>query len=311
MKRSITLLLLGAAACSPTESEAPESETPTFVEHAMEVPGFADFLLVDGDTVWTTNDGRIEQWSTEEKLAAVEIPRPCGTMAMAEGSLWVGNCDGGELYRIDPETAQVIAMIPAGIGPSGEQNVVAGAGSVWAPNQEAGTISRIDPATDAVVASIEVTPGTTYLAFGFDALWAVSGEGQTLQRINPETNAVTDTLTLGKMPGFLVAGEGAVWVQEQGDGTVVAIDPTTVEISGRVPVGDNLKWGDIDTGDGKVWLRTTDDQTFVVIDAQSMEILARVGAAEGSGALRYTPDGIWTSAHDVQTLTWWTEGTAD
>ena len=30
--------------------------------------------------------------------------------------------------------------------------------------------------------------------------------------------------------------------------------------------------------------------------------VARVGAPVGSGALRYTPDGIWTSAHDVHAL---------
>ncbi|GAA0273591.1 hypothetical protein GCM10009127_12600 [Alteraurantiacibacter aestuarii] len=306
MKQIVALALLCTAACSSETPEVPEATPLPFTENAMAVPGFADFLLVDGDTVWTTNDGRIEQWSTDGKLAAVEIARPCGTMAMAEGSLWVGNCEGGEVYRIDPVTAQVVATIPAGIGPSGEQNVVAGAGSVWAPDQAAGKISRIDPATNTVVASIDVAPGTTYLAFGFDVVWAVSGEGQSLQRIDPATNTVTDTISLGEMPGFLAAGEGAVWVQEQGAGTVARIDPATRAVTDRVTVGENLKWGDIDTGGGKVWLRTTDDQTFVEIDAETMEILARVGAAEGSGALRYTPDGIWTSAHDVQTLTWWT-----
>jgi hypothetical protein len=59
--------------------------------------------------------------------------------------------------------------------------------------------------------------------------------------------------------------------------------------------------------DGKVWLRTTDEQTFVVIDAATNAILARVGRAEGSGAIRYTPEGIWTSAHDVETINFWTE----
>ncbi len=157
-----------------------------------------------------------------------------------------------------------------------------------------------------MVATIDVIPSTSYLAFGFDALWAVSGKGQTLQRIDPATDAVTDTLTLGRTPGFLAAGEGAVWVQEQGDGTVARIDPATVAVTGRVKVGANLKWGDIDTGGGKVWLRTTDDQTFAVIDPQSLEVLARAGKAVGSGALRYTPAGIWTTAHDHQTLSWWT-----
>lgn len=94
-------------------------------------------------------------------------------------------------------------------------------------------------------------------------------------------------------------------MQEQGDGSVARIYPQTVAVTGRTPVGDNLKWGDIDTGGGSVWLRTTDDQTLVVIDPETLEIRARLGAAVGSGALRYTPKGVWTSAHDNQTLSWW------
>jgi glutamine cyclotransferase len=301
MKNPIGLTLAAAALCVSVPSSA-----SGLTEKELSVPGFADFLAVDGETVWATNTGRVEQWSTEGKLASVEMPHPCGTMAMAFGSLWVANCKGGEVYRIDPRAAAVVTTIPVGLGPRGELNVVAGAGYIWAPNETAGMIAKIDPATNAVVATIEVAPSTSYLAFGFDALWAVSGKGSSLQRIDPRTDAVTDTLALGDMPGFLTAGEGAVWVQEQGDGTVVRIDPATVAVTARVKVGDNLKWGDIDTGDGKVWLRTTDDQTFAVIDAQSLEILARAGKPSGSGALRYTPGGVWTSAHDLQTLSWWT-----
>src|SRR3546814_15130735 len=90
----------------------------------LSVPGFADFLAVDGDTVWTTNAGRVEQWSTEGKLAAVAMPKPCGTMAMAFGSLWVANCKDGDVYRIDPKAAHVVATIPVGLG--ARQSAVSG-----------------------------------------------------------------------------------------------------------------------------------------------------------------------------------------
>jgi len=220
MNKPIGLALASAAACLPLQAGAME-----LTEMEISVPGFADFLAVDGDTVWVTNVGRVEQWSTAGKVADVEMPKPCGTMAMAFDSLWVADCDGGEVYRIDPRAASVAATIPVGLGPSGELNVVSGAGYVWAPNETAGTIAKIDPATNAVVATIAVDPGTSYLAFGFDALWAVSGPGGTLQRIDPATDSVTDTITLGSMPGFLAAGEGAVWVQEQGEGTLARVDP--------------------------------------------------------------------------------------
>jgi len=44
---------------------------------------------------------------------------------------------------------------------------------------------------------------------------------------------------------------------------------------------------------------------MVVIDPATLEIRARMGEAVGSGALRWTPKGVWTSAHDNQTLSWW------
>ncbi len=301
MKRSAGLIPLLVALCA-----AAPPEPAAFREKTLTVPGFADFLAVDGDTVWATNDGRVEQWSTQGKRASVAIPKPCGAMAVAFGSLWVANCKDGNLYRIDVKTATVQAIIQTGVAnPKGETNVVAGAGSIWVPSEGAGKIARIDPATDKVTASIAVDPGTFYLAFGFDALWAVSSDEQSLQKIDPQTDMVTSKVKLGRQPGFLAAGEGAVWVQEQGDGTVARIDPQTVEVSGRVKIGKTLIYGDIDVGGGKVWLRTTEDQTFVAIDPLSTKILTRAGKSSGSGALRYTPFGIWTSAHDVHTLSWW------
>ncbi|KUR79948.1 hypothetical protein [Novosphingobium sp. Fuku2-ISO-50] len=292
---------IGAAlfAAVPAAASAPEAQVIT-------VPGFADFLVVDGKTVWATNRGRVERWSRKGKIAEVAMTKPCGAMAILDGALWVADCKEGTLNRIDTRTARITATITTGIAnPTGELNVVAGAGSIWIASEAKGMIARVDPATNKVIASIPVAAETSYLAFGLGSLWSVSGPRQSLQRIDPETNAVVKTTALGREPGFLVAGEGAVWVQEQGDGTLARIDAATGDVSGRIKVGENLKWGDIDAGGGKVWLRTTDDQVFAVIDARSMAILARVGKASGSGALRYTAAGLWTTAHDQHTLSWW------
>lgn len=277
-------------------------------EQVIPVPGFADFLAVDGDTVWVTNRGKVERWSrTRGKLAEVAIARPCGAMVIAARSLWVIDCTGGTLNRIDLRTASLVAAIPTGIPKLDkfELQLAAGAGSIWIASHEKGEVSRVDPATNTVVAKVQVDPGTSYLTYGFGAVWAVSLPRQTIQRIDPETNAVTLRTSIGKAPGFLAAGEGAVWVQEQGDGTVARIDPRSGAVTGRIAVGANLKYGDIDTGGGKVWLRTTDDQTLVAIDPKRMTVAKRLGKPEGSGAVRYAGRGVWTSAHDVHTLTWW------
>lgn len=275
-------------------------------ERVLVVPGFADFLAVDGSSVWATNKGRVERWSKKRKLAEVAMAHPCGAMAVAFGSLWVADCQDRTLNRIDLKTAEKTAVIATGIAnPKGELNVVAGAGSIWVASDDKGVIARVDPASNNVTASIPVDPGTYYLAFGLGSLWGVSADHQSLQKIDPQTNAVVGRTALGREPGFLVAGEGAVWVQEQGDGTLARIDPATGAVSGRVKVDETLKYGDIDAGGGKIWLRTTAGQTFVVVDPVTLAILARVGKETGSGALRYTRKGVWTTSHDIHTLSWW------
>ena len=299
MQKLRTMAAILTAGCSSIASAATE-------EQVIPVPGFADFLAVDGDSVWATNDGRVERWSRQGKIASVPMSRPCGAMAILDGALWVADCKEGALVRIDTADAQKTATVPTGIAnPKGELNVVAGAGSIWVASDQKGVVSRVDPATNQVTATIPVSVGSHYLTFGFGSVWVVSSESKTLQQIDPAKNAVVKTTVLGSDPAFLVAGEGAVWVQEQGDGTVARIDPATGDVDGRVTVGKVLKYGDIDTGSGKVWLRTTEDQTFVVIDPQAMTVHKRVGSAEGSGALRHTDGGLWTSAHDLHTLTWW------
>ncbi|WP_425304576.1 YncE family protein [Sandarakinorhabdus limnophila] len=276
------------------------------VEQIIPVPGFADFLTIDGNSVWVTNKGRVERWSRRGKLATVSMRHPCGTMALTADALWVADCDDKTLSRIDRRTARIITVIATGIAAAdGEMNVVAGAGSVWLASAASGLISRIDPSLGRVNARITVAPGSNYLAFGHGALWAVSGSKNLIQKIDPATNRVIGQTRLGRQPGFLVAGEGAVWVQEQADGTVARVDPARVTVSGRIKVDTSLNYGDIDTGGGKIWLRTTARQSLVVIDATTLAIRARLGAVTGSGAVRYTPRGVWTSAHDRQSLSWW------
>ena len=308
------ILMAGAAAMAGTGASTKAAAPPAPLANGDSVltgPGLADFLAVDGENVWITNKGRVELWSRQAKLAEVPMAKPCGGMTVAFGSLWVADCQHRRVNRIDTGMSSMVAVIPTGLTTvtGGELNVVAGAGSVWAPSDDAGVIARIDPATNTVIASIKVDPGTTYLAFGEGALWAVSSTARTVQKINPATGRVVGKAALGKQPAFLAAGEGGGWGQEQGDGTPARIDPRTGKGTGRTQVGADWPYGGIDTGGGKVWLRTTADQVVVVVDPKSMAVLGRYGKGAGSGALRYVGPGLWTSAHDVHTLSWW--GTTD
>src|SRR3954462_4753669 len=78
-------------------------------EQVITVPGFADFLAIDGDTVWATNHGRVERWSRQGKLAEVTMTKPCGGMVVFRHALWVADCKDGTVVRIDTRTAQKTA----------------------------------------------------------------------------------------------------------------------------------------------------------------------------------------------------------
>lgn len=301
MKNTLFAVSAMVAACGVLPTAAPAQERTVIA-----VPGFANFAEIDGTNVWINNDERVEYWSTKGKIATIIMSSPCGSLLVQRPTLWAAECKDGTLHRIDIPTLKTVATIHTGIAnPRGEFNVTAGAGSIWIPSDEKGEISRIDPATNTVTATIKVDPGTYYLAYGFGSLWAASSRNNSLQRIDPRTNKVVKRTVMGKEPGFIAAGEGGVWVQEQGAGTVARVDPITGEVSGRVKVGNTLKWGEVSVGGGKVWLRTTEDQMFVVIDPKTLAIRTRVGKQVGSGALRYSDAGLWTTEHDIQTMTWW------
>jgi virginiamycin B lyase len=120
---------------------------------ALQVPGSADFLVADGDDVWITNQGRVEQLRRGEPrpIATVRMPQPAGAMAIGFGSLWVAS--GGtnqSLHRINRDTARVEAVIPTGLADlGGELSVAVGAGSVWLLTDAKGEVSSIDPARNA------------------------------------------------------------------------------------------------------------------------------------------------------------------
>ncbi|WEK46102.1 MAG: YncE family protein [Candidatus Andeanibacterium colombiense] len=302
MRFSWLMLAALAGTCGWTPANAGEPE-----KQVIQVPGFANFAEIDprDDTVWINNEAKVEHWSTGGKLGEIVMGKPCGAMFIVGANLWAADCADGTLNRIDTATLKITASVTTGLASRGEFNVAYGAGSLWVPSKSEGVISRVDPETLKIVATIPVDPDTWYLVYGYGALWAASSTHNSLQRIDPATNTVTHKTITGEQPGFLAVGEGGVWVQNQGDGTVARVDPATGEVNGKVKIGDKLKWGEVTAGGGKIWLRTTEDQMFVVIDPKTLAIRARIGPQIGSGALRYVDAGLWTTEHDIQTMTWW------
>lgn len=282
-------------------------------EHAtatLRVKGFADFLVIDGDHAWVTNEGRVERLApnNDVPVTTVSMASPCGAMAIGFGALWVVNCRAKTLVRVKLATARVVAEIPTGVADaSGELSVAAGAGSVWLLTDSSGVLSRIDPATNKVTARIPVQPHSFAAVFGFGSVWITTTgpkgakDAGSVQRIEPSKNAVVATIRVGPTPRFLAAGEGGVWTLNQGDGTVSRIDPMTNELVATIPTAVPGGGGDIAAGARRVWVRAS-KTLLQVIDPQSNAVVARYGPAAGSGAVRANSRHVWVTAHDIHTV---------
>jgi streptogramin lyase len=274
------------------------------------IPGFADFLAVDGDAIWATNEGRVEKLRRDHSspVASISIPGPCGAMAVAFRALWVANCTDSSVYRIDLKSQRIAAIIHTGLAdPEGELSLAAGAGSIWVLTDSAGILSRIDPRTNRVVARIEVAHNSYAAAFGYGAVW-ITNTGPTdsrlpgsVQRIDPEINKVVATVPVGPAPRFLAAGDGGVWTLNQGDGTVTRINPRDNRTAATIALGMQGSGGDIATGAGRVWVRGT-KVLLASVDPATNRVLERFGPPAGSGAVRVAGDLVWITAHDIHTV---------
>lgn len=311
MLRLLAVVLVLApimTSAQPSVAIRPIAERAT---HTMRVPGYADFLALDGDHAWVTNTGRVDRLAPGQNrpIASVPIAEPCGGMAVDFGALWVMNCKTGTLVRVDVGSNRVVAEIQTGVSDlSGEVSVATGAGSVWLLSDAAGVLSRVDPASNMVVARIRVQPHSFAAAFGFGSVWISttgprenSGSGS-VQRIDPATNAVVATITVGSAPRFLAAGAGGVWTLNQGDGTVSRIDPATNTRIATIATAVPGSGGDIATGGGRVWVRAT-KLLLQAIDPGTNAVVARYGPTVGSGAVRANDAHVWVTAHDIQ-LVW-------
>jgi streptogramin lyase len=278
-------------------------------EHArrtLKVAGAADFLALDGNDAWVTNEGRVEKLTADspEPIASVAIAEPCGGMAVDFGALWVVDCRSRSLVRVDLGSQRVSAVIPTGIAdPTGELSVATGAGSVWLLTDPLGVLSRVNPEANQVSARIPVRPGSFAAVFGFGSVWvsnfAAEGRGS-IQRIDPGSNSVVATIPVGPGPRFLATGVGAVWTLNQGDGTVSRVDPDSHRLTATIPTEVPGPGGDIAVGAGRVWVRAT-RTLLTVLDPKTNGVVARYGPPCGSGAVRANEAVVWVTAHDIRT----------
>jgi streptogramin lyase len=187
-------------------------------------------IAVDERFVWyaSSEDGHASTLSqvevkTGRKVKGVTVGKDTGVVKLAFGSVWAVSSGEGNVYRVDPVTKKVTAMITVAEGP---RFTTVAVGSLWVLTQSDGNVSRIDPATNKVVAVIPVhVPGKGgEICFGDGLIW-VTMDGTPVTRIDPATNKVIDQYGNYPKADGIRYGFGSVWVSDHGKGELWRIDP--------------------------------------------------------------------------------------
>jgi len=187
-------------------------------------------IAVDERYVWfaSNEDGHSGTLSqvdvkTGRKLKGITVGKDTGVVKLAFGSVWAISSGDGNVYRVNPATRKVTAMITVAEGP---RFTTEGAGSLWVLSQSDGSVSRIDPASNKVAAVIPVhVPGKGgEICYGGGLIW-VTMDGNPVTRIDPATNKAIDQYGNYPKADAIRYGFGSVWVSDHGKGELWRIDP--------------------------------------------------------------------------------------
>jgi YVTN family beta-propeller protein len=276
------------------EVQRPMSRIIPDAEYAIN--GNPDWLAVTEDSVWVNSKPTDMVFrmdpNSNQVVATVPVKKPCSGFAVAAGTLWSPSCEENVIYRIDLVTNKVVAKVP--VGPADTEGGIAfGSGSAWMPSDPKGIVSRIDPATNKVIAQIKVAPGSFTAVYGYGLVWVSSTEKSIVSVIHPANNEVIAEIPVDENPRFMAAGEGYVWTLNQRKGNVSKIDPRTKKVVATIEVGVPGLGGDIAAGEGSVWVT---EKTIPIsrIDPSSNKVTAQF-AGPGGDAMRVGHGYVWLS----------------
>ena len=196
--------------------------------------------------------GSVERFDPETGSSSVVVSGTYLGGAAGAGAVWVVRALTRSVDRLDPQTLQVVATIPADWDFFAfDENTVWGLGGVaWSRTSG---VTRVDPATNEVVARIPLDFRTASgIAAGEGAVWITDKGNDSLKRIDPERNEVVESIRVGRIPSGVAAGAGSVWVANSRDGSISRIDPATSDIVATIEVGGIVD--DIAVGEGGVWV---------------------------------------------------------
>lgn len=215
------------------------------------------------------------------------------SIVYGDGSIWVAASanDGtpaGTIYRIDPDTAEILAEIPSPVVPgweTGGGSMEVAHGDLWVAGGGASRkVVRIDSQSNQVVSEFPVRARFLGdLEIDEHGLWvtAFDEEHMSLLRLDPTTGAEEARVPLeGSYAREVVSVDGTLWVHQRqthgstvGASVLVRVDPATAGMA-EVRVGSPAS--SVVEGDGFVWAITwtaEDENLLLRVDPHTGEVV--------------------------------------
>jgi hypothetical protein len=249
------------------------------------------------------------------------------SIVYGEGSIWVAASanDGtgaGTVYRIHPDTAEILAEISTPVVPGWETG--GGAmevtdGDLWVGGGGGSRrVVRIDGETDRIVQEISVEGGFIGdLAIDEHGLWvsifgrdAGQERGIYLVRLDPVTGEEEARIPMeSEYAREVLAVDGTIWLHERetqgsvvGASVLTRVDPQTGRILASVPVGSPAS--SVTHDDAFIWVPTwtaEDGNLLLRVDPRTGEVVA-LPSENLEFVIEVGEGGIWGVARRGQDL---------
>ncbi len=233
-------------------------------------------------------------------VATVRLGGVPADAAVAGGSLWVGDMNGG-LTRVDPRSRRVTARIGTG-GDVGA--LAAGAGALW--------VTRLDPRGNAVL-HIDLADGRVVgrtparfsigeIEVAGGAIWLDNADRLTLDRLDPASAAITASVPQPRGVARMASSPRALWVLST-NGTLAEIDAVKRGVVHRVAHVVPLAMGGDDSSGPALAADATgawvsDPRSGTVTRVEGGRVTRRVPVSLGANLLAASGDALWVSYGD-------------
>jgi glutamine cyclotransferase len=161
-------------------------------------------VTYDGQRVWFASGDKLNAVdpANEKTVRSLDVAAHAGTAFDGKHLFQIAE---DRIQKIDPETGDILATIPAP-GGGGDSGLAWAEGMLWVGQYRNRKIHQVDPQTGTIVRTIETSRFVTGVTWVDGELWHGTWEddGSDLRRIDPQSGEVLETIEMP--PGVAVSG---------------------------------------------------------------------------------------------------------